>query len=98
MDTSKLIEKGFNAGYWIAQYLPSLSETLVKGISTSEHPYVQGFIGGTKEYLIERLEGKKGLNQDQSNESDLGLDLYLEYIKNVFLIILIHWSSRIEYQ
>ncbi len=78
MEQSGLYEKGFNAGYWIAKHLPVLSETLVRGIGNSEHSYIKGFVGGTKEYLLEQLNLKRDNAYDIPFEPTTGVESSLD--------------------
>ena len=58
MPTSSQIQKGFNAGYLIEKHLPKLSQALVKGFHDKSHPYVEGFVAGSKEMALERTQSK----------------------------------------
>ena len=58
MPTNAIIQKAFNAGYLIEKYLPKLSQALVKGFQDKTHPFVEGFVSGSREMALERTQNK----------------------------------------
>ena len=59
MTEEQYIQKGFNAGYQMEKHDSKLAKTLQKGFTDKEHPYVQGFIAGSKEYGKELAKTKQ---------------------------------------
>ena len=57
----KIYIKGFNAGYLLEKYLPSLSQLLVRNIQNSEGDFFEGFIAGSNEFLAEKSKRKSKL-------------------------------------
>lgn len=49
MSEKEKIQAGFNKGYLIAKYKPSLAQLLAKGILNTEAPYSIGLSAGIKE-------------------------------------------------
>lgn len=55
MDNNKKdLTAGFNAGYILEKHQPELAKQLVEGIETAEVPFIEGFIAGSKESILER--------------------------------------------
>lgn len=55
MDNDKKdLTAGFNAGYILEKYQPELAKQLVEGIETTDALFIEGFIAGSKESILER--------------------------------------------
>ena len=54
----KAIQKGFNAGYLMQQYNPTLAKTLCEGFADKDYPYAQGFVKGMEELEKEKTPTK----------------------------------------
>ena len=52
MDTEKLFAVGFNNGYLLAKYEPSLLSKIIKNVQPSAG-YLEGFFSGKEEYELE---------------------------------------------
>ena len=48
----KLYIKGFNSGYFLAKYMPTLLAKIVKNV-TPANDFVEGFFSGKEEYELE---------------------------------------------
>ncbi|PHN00924.1 hypothetical protein [Flavilitoribacter nigricans] len=53
-DFEKKVVDGFNAGYIIEKYQPDLAQLLLESVASADTPYVEGFIAGSKESILER--------------------------------------------
>ncbi len=70
---------GFNKGYLIAKYLPKLSELLAKGMQTTDHPFVSGFVAGTNQLLQERTQDRlSDLTNIRKQEKDKDMERDIE--------------------
>jgi len=58
MTEEQYIQKGFNNGYQLQKHDPELSKTLQNGFTDKEHPYAQGFVAGSQEYVNEQSKEK----------------------------------------
>lgn len=77
MDEKNAIIKGFNAGYWLEKYEPELSKIIQESFGDRNHPYVEGFIKGSKEYEQEQIFDSHAESPDQTIEIEdqsLGFD------------------------
>lgn len=59
LNEEQLIQKGFNAGYQLQQHKPELAQKLQNGFTDKTHPYAQGFIAGSNEYVKEQSKAKE---------------------------------------
>ncbi|MCB9227526.1 MAG: hypothetical protein H6578_10210 [Chitinophagales bacterium] len=57
--SNKILNIGFNHGYILAKYLPSLTTELFPSLSKNNSLYKMGFESGIKEYLHEKKLLKK---------------------------------------
>lgn len=58
MENDQELIEGFNAGYIIEKHRPELAKQLVEGLDRVEVPFVEGFIAGSKECVLEREQIK----------------------------------------
>lgn len=78
MDTPEtLYKEGFNNGYLLAQYEPSLLEKLLGHLEPSGH-YLEGMFSGKEEFQLEYTRSQtEALSRlrDHSQDQDRGIDL-----------------------
>ena len=70
MDEKTVLIKGFNAGYWLEKYEPELSKTIQESFGDQTHPYAEGFIKGSKEYVQEQIMSPSQETAQQELELD----------------------------
>lgn len=85
MEENQAIKKGFNDGYLIEKHKAELSQQLVNGFKDKEHPYVAGFIAGSKQMeqerairLMERFNSLKDFSkadEGKSMDKDKGMEI-----------------------
>ena len=54
MEKDQELLEGFNAGYIIEKHRPELAKQLVDGLAGVEIPFVEGFIAGSNQSLVEK--------------------------------------------
>lgn len=75
MDNQKDMIKGFNNGYMLEKHNPELARKLLNGFTDKEHPYVQGFTSGVREFARERIvQQMRERNQSRDRNIDRELD------------------------
>lgn len=75
MDHQKDIIKGFNNGYMLEKHNPELARKLLNGFTDKEHPYVQGFTSGVREFAKERVVQQiRERDQSRDQGKDRGID------------------------
>ena len=76
MNELELVKKGFNAGYLLNKYDPTLAVKIRTSLADQNHPYALGYVAGMKEYKREQLLGRHKLMAPKKDKSkDLEMDM-----------------------
>jgi len=71
MDEGKELLEGFNAGYLIEKYRPTLAKQLANAVEGVELPFAEGFIAGSEEYSKERIQAKTIAKLREASEGSM---------------------------
>ncbi len=79
MTKEEQVKRGFNAGYMLQREKPELTVEIAQGFKDPSHPFVQGFMAGSIECMVELKQDiskhverlKQHQNSKQSPELDL---------------------------
>lgn len=78
MDAEKELLDGYNAGYLIEKYRPELAKQLIAGLSGVDMPYIEGFVAGSRESTVEKVQNRTKALQKLK---DIARDMLPKYPK-----------------
>ena len=73
MKNDDQILEGFNDGYIIQKYEPELAQALMANLTGVDIPYIQGFLSGAKEFILEKELEKNDIFPGMDEDYDIGL-------------------------
>lgn len=73
MKNDDQILEGFNDGYIIQKYEPELAQVLMANLTGVDIPYIQGFLSGAKEFILEKEFEKTDLFPGMDEDFDIGI-------------------------
>ena len=77
-DQEKLYAKGFNNGYLLSRYEPTLLNQIVRS-NNSHNEYFQGLVSGSKEHILENSQDRlNDLTNIRNQAKDKGKDIERE--------------------
>lgn len=77
-DKLKLYQQGFNSGYLISKHAPELAKLIAESPG-SESEYFQGFLHGSQEHDLEKINERFSIpSQNPTSSKDRDKDIEME--------------------